>query len=469
MSKFERSYLCVYGHFSQPKRGNPLTGEIGIEPQAAPYANWNERVADSSIRPNAEAGNFEHISFSFSWALLNWLKQHAAQIHQHIVASDQFTPETGGRAAATAYHHSILPLARRRDKRTQIRWGIAAFEHHFGRKPLGFWLPEMAVDTETLALLAEAGVQYTMLARKQIRDGVLPEGAGPYVVALPNEQKIRVFVRDDGLSGEISFNIHNLGGAGRWCHQVLGPARRHVGPLLLLATAGETFGHYYAGEEQFLYWLVNYEARSAGYEIVTLDEIFLKHRPNHQVQIEERSSWSDQQGLANWATGMADGSIDTTWKGGLRRALDNVHSELDRAYEDVLRPHDLDPWLIRDQYAPVLLGDMSAEQFFDQHTPDLKEKERQQLEVLLRTQELAQRMYSSNTFTDDRLDGRQPRYAIACAAAALSMAQQATNRDLAERLLPDLAVITSPSSPDSGADILRSVIEELELDFQLAG
>jgi alpha-amylase/alpha-mannosidase (GH57 family) len=469
LSKFERSYLCVYGHFSQPQRGNPLTGEIGLEPAAAPYSNWNEKVADSSIRPNAEAGNFEHISFSFSWTLLNWLKQHAPQTHQTIVSSDKFTPETGGHALATAYHHSILPLARRRDKRTQVRWGIAAFEHHFGRKPLGFWLPEMAVDTETLALLAEAGVQYTVLARKQIRDSLLPEGGGPYKVALPNDQQIGVFVRDDGLSGDISFNIHNLGGAGSWSRHALGPARRHVGPLLLLATAGETFGLHFAGEEQFLYWLVNYEARSAGYEMVTLDEISLKHPPAHPVQIEERSSWSDQQGLANWATGTADGKVDTTWKGGLRRALDNVTSELDRAFEVVLRSQGLDPWTIRDQYAPVLLGEITSEAFVDRHAPKLQDVERRQLGELLRTQELAQRMYSSSTFTDDRLDGRQPRYAIACAAAALSIAQKATSHDLAERLLPDLAVVSSPSSPVSGADILRGVIEELELDLQLAG
>lgn len=467
MTKFERSCLSVHGHFSQPQRGNPLTGEVGSETDAAPYANWNERVTESSIRPNAEAGNFEHISFSFSPALLTWLKQHAAQTYQTVTASDKYTAETGGHALATAYHHSILPLARKRDKRTQIKWGMAAFEHHFGRKPLGFWLPEMAVDTETLALLAESGIQYTVLARKQIRGYLLTEGAGPYRVRLPHEQSIGVFVRDDGLSGEISFKIHTLGGAGHWCRQVLGPARKHIGPLLLLATAGETFGHHYAGEEQFLYWLVKYEARSAGYQIVTLDGYFLKHPPTRPVQIEERSSWSDQQGLANWATGKADGKTDTTWKGGLRRALDNVTSELDRAYEDALRPHGIDPWTLRDQYAPMLLGAMSVREFFEQHTPGLKKDAREQLKALLAAQELAQRMYSSYTFTDDRLDSRQPRYAIACAAAALAMAQHVSSRDLDERLLPDLAVVTSPSSPVSGADILRSVVEELQLDLQL--
>jgi len=466
LTRIERSYLAVCGHFSQPQRGHPLTGEINVEPDAAPYHDWNERVTDRSIRPNAESGNFEKITFSFSPILLAWLRANARSGYDTIVASDKYTAETGGHALATAYHHSILPLARRRDKRTQILWGMTAFEHHFGRKPLGFWLPEMAVDTETLALLVECGIRYTVLARKQIH-GDLLEGAGPYRVALPNDQSIAVFVRDDGLSSEISFNIHNLGGAGSWSRQALGPARRFAGPLLLLATAGETFGHHYAGEEQFLYWLVNYEAQSAGYQMIALDEYFLTHPPVRAVQIEERSSWSDQQGLGNWATGKVEGHIDTTWKGGLRRALDNVHSEIDRAYEDTLHPHGLDAWAVRDQYAHVLLGNMTFEEFCDGYAPGLSAAEREHLQALLSAEELAQRMYASYTFTDNRLDSRHPRYAIACAAAALALAQSKTSRDLSERLLPDLAVVTSPATPLSGADILRSVVEELALELRL--
>ena len=44
MSKIGRTNLVVYGHFSQPPRGNPLTYEIGEEADAAPYKNWNERI-----------------------------------------------------------------------------------------------------------------------------------------------------------------------------------------------------------------------------------------------------------------------------------------------------------------------------------------------------------------------------------------------------------------------------------------
>jgi alpha-amylase/alpha-mannosidase (GH57 family) len=460
VSKFDHDFLCLYGHFSQPRRGNPLTGLIGSEEEAAPYHNWNERITNRCYKPNAEADNYRHISFSFGEPLLEWLQRRAPETYQKIIDSDH-----GQNALATAFNHTILPLARKRDKRTQILWGIAAFEHHFGRKPLGFWLPEMAVDSETLGLLAESGIRYTLLAQQQIRNLPLNGGAGPYRVDLPRGRSMGVFVRDDGLSSEISFNIHNLGGAGKWARNVLMPMRnKSKGQLLLLATAGETFGHHYAGEEQFLHWLVNREAPSIGFHMTTLDEFFTTHEPTKKVQIEEPSSWSDHHGLSNWATGQPTDKGDTTWRGALRRALDNAASELDSAYENATRSHNLDAWELRDQYAPVLLGTITADEFLAQSAPDVKNKE--SIKQMLTAQELIQRSYNSYTFTDDHLDGSQIRYTIACAAAALATAQRVTHRDIAERFISDLAVVASGSI--TGTTILRSVIEELNLMLETA-
>jgi alpha-amylase/alpha-mannosidase (GH57 family) len=469
VSKIERGFLCLYGHFSQPPRGSPLTNTIGQEPQAAPYQNWNERVNSACYKPNADADNYRHISFSFSEPLLIWLERRAPDVYQKIVESDRQTAEAhdgAGNALATAYHHNILPLARKRDKRTQILWGIAAFEHHYGRKPLGFWLPEMAVDSETLVTLAEAGIGYTVLAQQQIRDLPAGGGAGPYQIALPRGLSMNVFVRDDRLSSEISFNIHNLGGAGHWGRNVLMPARKNAGPLLLMATAGETFGHHYAGEEQFLYWLVNREVAAIGYQVTTLDEYFNEHPSKRKVEIDEPSSWSDQHGLANWATGQVTAQSDTTWRGALRRALDNAASELDRVYEDLIRPDD--PWKLRDAYAPVLLGTTSAEDFIDEHAPKLDTEQAESLKYLLSAQELIQRSYNSYTFTANFLDSSQLRYAIACAAAALAIAQRATGRYMAERFVSDLAVVSSSGGQVTGTGILRSVVEELNLALELA-
>lgn len=469
MSTIESSKFTVYGHFSQPPRGHPLTGEIGIEESAAPFSNWNERIAARCYRPNSEADNYRHMSFSFSEYLLRWLESTAPEVYQNIIDSD--APEEIkdgpiiGHALATAYHHTILPLARRRDKRTQIVWGIAAFEHHFGRKPLGFWLPEMAVDTETLSILAEAGIRYTLLAAQQIEDLPREGGAGPYKVELPNNREIGIFVRDDYLSSEISFNIHNLGGAGHWTQFVLGPARKGSGALLLLATEGETFGHHYVGEDQFLHWLVTREAGAVGFSVTTLDRTFVDHPPTRTVRIVEPSSWSDQTGLANWATGHLSPHKDTTWKGALRRALDNVTSEIDRTYEDLTRSVNADPWELRNRYAPVMLGEITDEDFLAELLPDIKPQTKEQIKTLLVAEELSQRMYNSYTFTNDNLDSRQPRYAIATAALALEMAQKATDRDITDRFLPDLMVIAANEM--TGADILRRAIDHYKLELEV--
>ena len=61
---------------------------------------------------------------------------------------------------AQAYNHMILPLANSRNKNTQIIWGIKDFEYRFGRKPEGLWLPETAVDLESLDLMAQHGISF---------------------------------------------------------------------------------------------------------------------------------------------------------------------------------------------------------------------------------------------------------------------------------------------------------------------
>lgn len=466
MTRIERGCLCVHGHFSQPPRGNPLDYTVGVEGEATPYQNWNERINATSYWPNAEIGNFKHISFSFSEGLMKWLESDARATYDAIVAAEKESyaqHQPAGNALATAYNHIILPLARKRDKRTQILWGIAVFKRHFGRAPIGFWLPEVAVDMETLSLLAEAGIQYTVLTAKQVQGETT--GAGPYRVDLPGGKSIGVFKRDDGLSSEISFKIHNLGGAGLWARNSLAHARKNGGDLVLLATAGETFGHHFAGEEQFLFWLLTHEAKQAGYDVTTLDQYFLQHPPKQKVQIEERSSWTDHPGLSHWTTGYTDSQVDTTWKGTLRRALDNAASDIDRVYEEMLTPHKVDPWSLRDAFLPALFAGSSADEFIAEKVPAMKAAERETLKTLFQAQRLTQRMYNSYTFTDNALDGRQPRYAIACAATALTLAQQATGRDLNDRLPLDLAVVTSRMTNITGGDILREVLQEFSLEL----
>ena len=167
--------LCIHAHFYQPPREDPFSGEIAPELGAEPYANFNEKVNAECYRPNAELDNFELISFNLGPTLATWLEGYDPATHQRILDSDRKNVARYGvgNAIAQAYNHTILPLATRRDKETQIAWGIADFRHRFGRDPQGMWLPEMAVDTETLEVLAEQGITFTLLCPHQVH---LPDG-----------------------------------------------------------------------------------------------------------------------------------------------------------------------------------------------------------------------------------------------------------------------------------------------------
>jgi len=91
------------------------------------------------------------VSFDFGPTLLQWMERAAPDTYAAVLAADR----ASGNAVAMPYHHVILPLSPRRDKTTEVRWGIADFRRRFGREPEGMWLPETAVDHETLDVLAE--------------------------------------------------------------------------------------------------------------------------------------------------------------------------------------------------------------------------------------------------------------------------------------------------------------------------
>src|SRR5579883_510999 len=164
-------YVCVHAHFYQPPRENPWLEAIELQDSAYPYHDWNERVTAECYAPNSASrildgdncitnivNNYSEISFNFGPTLLSWLQSTAPRVYQAILNADRESSlKYGGHGSALAqcYNHMIMPLANARDKRTQVLWGIRDFEYRFGRKPEGMWLPETAVDLETLEIFAE--------------------------------------------------------------------------------------------------------------------------------------------------------------------------------------------------------------------------------------------------------------------------------------------------------------------------
>ncbi len=203
-------YLCIHGHFYQPPRESPWLEAIEQQDSAAPYHDWNERVTAECYAPNSAArildsagriakivNNYASISFNFGPTLLSWMEQKSPETYRAILDADRASAQRfsgHGSAMAQCYNHMIMPLANSRDKLTQVRWGIADFRHRFGRDPEGMWLPETAVDLESLDLLAQHGIRFTVLAPSQanrVDDADVTRPAHRSIARLPSGAAFR--------------------------------------------------------------------------------------------------------------------------------------------------------------------------------------------------------------------------------------------------------------------------------------
>jgi hypothetical protein len=455
--------LCIHGHFYQPSRVDPFTGKTPPEPDAAPYANWNERITAECYAPNAEAENFELISFNLGGTLAFWLDENAHDTYERITAAERSNWEAYGvgNGLAQPVHHTILPLARRRDKCCQVRWGIASFEHRFGHHPEGMWLPEMAVDYETLEVLANEGISFTLLSGEQVR-GDLGAGSGPYRVPLPNGKEIVVFLRDANLSNALSFGMPDLAHLEDWIGEHMG-WRCRLGGLQLVATDGETFGHHHRQGVEVLSHILR-AGQAHGYELTTLGTYLQQHPPRIDIEIIENTAWSCSHGLNRWIVGCDCTPGDSRWKAALRRALDNLACDLDWIYMQEAQQMGADPWSLRDGYIAIDLGQMNARTLFAEHNlSHLNSDQAQRLLWLLEAQFYRQRMYTSCTFFFDSLDRREPRYAIANSVQAMALTHYATSNDLSNGFRRDLKIVTSKNTSQTGADILDQMLEQAEL------
>ena len=175
-------FVAIHGHFYQPPRESPWLERVEVQDSAAPFHDWNARVTAECYAPNTAArrvdaqnrildvvDNFAALAFDVGPTLMAWLEHERPDVYRAILEADRVSRAARGHgnAIAQAYGHAILPLCSRRDKVTQVRWGLADFRHRFGREAHGMWLPETAADRETLEVLAEEGVRFTLLAPSQ--------------------------------------------------------------------------------------------------------------------------------------------------------------------------------------------------------------------------------------------------------------------------------------------------------------
>jgi alpha-amylase/alpha-mannosidase (GH57 family) len=497
------NYVCIHGHFYQPPRENPYLEAIELQDSAYPYHDWNERITAECYAPNAASrivdaenrivklvNNYAHISFNFGPTLLSWMKELVPNVHAAIVEADKDSRQRfsgHGSAIAQGYNHMILPLANRRDKVTQVKWGIADFESRFGRKPEGMWLPETAADTETLEVLAEQGILFTILAPRQAKrvrskrsgryhdvTGSRIDPAHPYLAKLPSKKRLNLFFYDGPISQAVAFE-GLLSDGKRFADRLMsGFSETRAFPQLVhIATDGESYGHHHRfGEMALTYALEEIQNNNAA-QLTNYGE-YLEKNPNEDlVEIVENSSWSCVHGVERWRSDCGCNSgghpWNQQWRGPLRDALDWLRDRLAPIFESRLSRYVRDPWAARDGYIQLILdrSEESRAAFFAEHAArQLNEEEQTDVLKLLEMQRHAMLMYTSCGWFFDELSGLETVQVIHYAGRALRLAEDCSGESIEAEFVQHLAAAKSNlAEHGDGARIYEKWVKPAVVDI----
>ena len=455
-------YICIHGHFYQPPRENPWLEAIEVQDSAYPYHDWNERILAQCYAPNTVSrildgegriielpNNYARISFNFGPTLLSWIEGKAPATYEAILAADRISQKNfsgHGSAMAQAYNHMIMPLACKRDKYTQVLWGIRDFEHRFGRSPEGMWLPETAVDLETLDIMAESGIRFTILSpyqAKEVRNldqdswtdvsGGRIDPTMAYEINLPSGRKINLFFYNAQVSQAVSFE-HLLASGGSLVERLIGGfSNESTRPQLVnIATDGETYGHHQQYGDMALAFALE-QIKSNGDTLLTNYWEFLeKYPPVSEVRIFENTAWSCVHGVERWwrDCGCNSGGHpgwNQAWRTPLRESLDWLRDTIAPLYELHAGRLLKDPWEARNDFISVVL-DRSREnidQFLMRHASrKLEDSEKVTVLKLLEIQRCAMLMYTSCGWFFDELSGIETVQVIQYAGRAILMGEE---------------------------------------------
>jgi len=455
-------YICIHGHFYQPPRENPWLEAIELQDSAAPYHDWNERITAECYAPNSVSrivdaqncivklvNNYAKISFNFGSTLLSWLEAKSPDVYAAILQADKESQKRfsgHGSAMAQIYNHVIMPLANSRDRATQVVWGIRDFEKRFKRAPEGMWLPETAVDLETLELLANHGIRFTVLAPHQAArvrrvgeeawrelNGTPIDASRAYRQGLTSGRSIALFFYYGPIARAVAFE-GLLSHGDRFIERLTAAfsPERQAPQLVHIATDGESYGHHHRfGDMALAYALEQIDSGQLA-RLTNYGEFLTMHPPTDEVEIIEKSSWSCAHGIDRWwsdcgcSTG-AHAGWNQAWRTPLRNALDWLRDTVAPQWESKTSEFLKDPWAARDAYIDVLYrrSAENIESFFSRHgVRSLTPPEKSIALQLLELQRHALLMYTSCGWFFDDLAGIETVQNLQFAGRAVQLAEK---------------------------------------------
>jgi alpha-amylase/alpha-mannosidase (GH57 family) len=502
-----KRFVCIHGHFYQPPRENPWLETVETQDTAAPYHDWNERVCAECYAPNGAArivnsknqitrivNNYARISFNFGPTLLSWLMENAQRTYRMILDGERRSRKSfkgHSSAMAQVYNHVILPLANRRDRITQIRWGIADYQRHYGTLPEGMWLAETAADTESLELLAQHGIKFTVLAPHQcLHIRSLKDGTGwtetpnasvdttrPYLVRFDSGVSIAVFFYDGPASRAIAFEGLLNSGESLAARLKDGFKDNAQPQLVHVATDGESYGHHHKYGEMALAYALRLLEADKTVKLTNYGGYLAQFPPEYEAEIVDNTSWSCEHGVERWRSNCGCNSgkpgWNQAWRGPLRQTLDELRDAVAPLTEQEGGKLFRDVWAARDSYIQVVL-DRSAEAldrfFAENQSHSLTEAERVRALELMEMQRHAQLMYTSCGWFFDDISGIETVQVIAYAARVLQLAQDLFGEQagaLEPNFLARLAEARSNvAAAGDGARIYKEQVRTTQLDLE---
>jgi alpha-amylase/alpha-mannosidase (GH57 family) len=498
-------YVCIHGHFYQPPRENPWLEEVELQDSAYPFHDWNTRINEECYRQNAASrilssdrkiinivNNYSNISFNFGPTLLSWLEYHAPDVYENIIEADRKSREQfsgHGSAIAQAYNHMILPLANTRDKHTQVIWGIWDFEHRFGRKPEGMWLPEAAVNIETLEVLADHEIRFTILSPNQARK-VRKTGIGrwadvtqknldttmPYVCFLPSGKSIVLFFYNGIVANDVAYG--GLLHSGKdLADRLIQSFTNNNNPaqLVHIATDGESFGHHHRYGDMALAYCLHYIRTNNLAKVTVYSEYLEKFPPTHEVQINENTSWSCAHGIERWRSNCGCSMDKSTsgkqqWRGPLRNAMDWLRDRCIENFEKEMIKYCPDPWKVRNDYIKVILdrSEGNVEDFITQAAgKELDQEDKIKFLKLMEMQRMAMLMFSSDGWFFDKITGIETLQVLEYAARAMQLYHEIAKTDVLDQFKAIIvnAPASGPNNINNGRDVYVKYVEPVRIDL----
>ena len=475
MSNKKEVCLTIHGHFYQPPRENPWLEAIELQDSALPFHDWNERINNECYTPNSVSkivdsrnqildvvNNYEFISFNFGPTLLSWMEKHAPLAYERIIKADIKSREMHndhGNAIAQVYNHMIMPLSTERHKQLQVKWGIKDFEYRFGRVPEGMWLAETAVDDDTLRVLAENGIKYTILspyqALKVKKEGdnnwedvswgnIDPARSYRYYIKSAPGKYIDLFFYDGAISKSVAFD-EVLKDGNKFINRLKEGVSdtRDYTQLINIATDGESYGHHTKFGDMALAYTLKIRAKDEGFKITNYAEYLEKYRSDYVVDIKPVSSWSCFHGVDRWrddcgcSTGGHPG-WNQRWRKPLRNALDYIRDEIIGVQQKLLKKYFNTPAEAEENYINVILdrNELNVKKFQEQYLlPNLSDAQKVEAMELLEIQRQSMLMYTSCGWFFSEISGIETVQVMKYAARLLQLAKKFIDKDLETNFL----------------------------------